>query len=92
MIPFWCKYNTINCFLDSQGKLICFRKVNILHMVFLELLLRVLVEFVFFQFRIIDVVFLILIITFLEKFCILCNLISYLGVCHNELRQISVVH
>ena len=41
----------------------------------------------FFQLRIIDVVFLILIRIFLEKFCSLCYLISYLGVCHNELHQ-----
>ena len=56
-------------------------------MIFLELPMRVIVEFVFFQVHIIDVVFSIMIMTFLEKFCILCILFSYLGVCHNELRH-----
>ena len=45
------------------------------------------VEFVFFQFRIFVGVFLTLIRTFLEKMSLLCNLNSYLGVCRNELRQ-----
>ena len=56
-------------------------------MVFLELLVLVTVEFVFFQVHIIGVVFLILKGTFLEKFNLLCSLVSYLNVCHNELRQ-----
>ena len=56
-------------------------------MVFLELLVVVTVEFVFFQVHIVDVVFLILKVTFLEKFCLLCSLISYLNVYHSELRQ-----
>ena len=45
------------------------------------------VEFVFFQVHIIGVVFLILRVTILEKFCLLCNLISCLNVYHSELRQ-----
>ena len=49
--------------------------------------MQVIVEFVFLQVRIIDVVFQVLLTTFLEKFYILYNLISCLGVCHNELRQ-----
>ena len=56
-------------------------------MVFLELLVLVIVEFVFFQVHINDVVFLVLIMTFLEKFCLLCSLISNLSVCHNKLCQ-----
>ena len=56
-------------------------------MVILKVLVLVMVELVFFQAYIIDVVFLVLIMTFLEKFSSLCNLISYLNVCHNELRQ-----
>ena len=56
-------------------------------MVFLELLVLVTVEFVFFQVRIIDVVFQVLIMTFPEKFCLLCNLVSYINVCHSGLRQ-----
>ena len=53
----------------------------------LELLVLVTVEFVFFQVHIVDVVFLVLIMTFLEKFCLLCSLISCLNVYHSELRQ-----
>ena len=45
------------------------------------------VDFVFFQVHIIGVVFLILRVTFLEKFCLLCNLVSCLIVYHSELRQ-----
>ena len=45
------------------------------------------VEFVFFQVHTVDEVFLILRVTFLEKFCLLCNLVSYLNVYHSELRQ-----
>ena len=56
-------------------------------MVFLELLVLVTVEFVFFQVHIIGVVFLTLRATFLEKFCLLCSLVSYRNVYHNELRQ-----
>ena len=56
-------------------------------MVFLELLVLVIVEFVFFQVHIIDVVSLVLIMTFLEKFCLLCSLISCLNVYQNESRQ-----
>ena len=56
-------------------------------MVFLELLVLVTVEFVFFQVHIVDVVFLVLMMTFLENFYLLCNPISYLNVCHSELRQ-----
>ena len=41
-------------------------------MVFLELLVCS-VEFVFFQVHIVDVLFLVLIMTFLEKFCLLCS-------------------
>ena len=65
---FWCKYKTIKCFLHSQGNLIYFRITNILFMLFLELLMRVIVEFVFFLIRIVDGVFLIQKVTFLEKF------------------------
>ena len=56
-------------------------------MVFLELLVLVNVESAFFQVRIIGVVFLVLIVIFIEKFGLLCCLISCLSVCHNELRQ-----
>ena len=41
----------------------------------------------FFLVHIVDVVFLILRVIFLEKFCLLCNLVSYLNVYPNELRQ-----
>ena len=63
------------------------RIIIILQMVFLELLVLVIVESVFFQVRIIGVVFLVLIMTFLEKFSLLSSLISCLSACHNELRQ-----
>ena len=56
-------------------------------MVFLELLVRVIVESASFRVHIIGVVFLVLIMSFLEKFYLSCNLISYLCVCHNGLRQ-----
>ena len=49
--------------------------------------MQVIVEVVFFQVRIIDVVFQVLLKTFLEKFYLLYSLVSCLGVCHNELRQ-----
>ena len=49
-----------------------------MQMVFLELLVLVTVEFVFCQVHIAGVVFLILKVTFLEKFSSLCKLISYL--------------
>ena len=55
-------------------------------MVLLELLILLTVEFVFFQVHIVDVVFLILKVTFLEKFCLSRSLISCLNVCHSELR------
>ena len=51
-------------------------------MVFLELLVLVTVEFV---------VFLILKVTFLEKFCLLCSPISCLNVYDSELRQYVMV-
>ena len=54
-------------------------------MVFLELLVLVTVEFVFFQVHIAG--FVILKVTFLEKFCLLCSLSSYLNVYHSELPQ-----
>ena len=57
-------------------------------MVFLELLVLVTVEFVFFQVHIIGVVFLVLKGTFHEQFCLLCSLVSDLNVYHSELRQI----
>ena len=41
----------------------------------------------FFLVHIADVVFLILRVTFFEKLCLLCNLVSYLNVYHHELRQ-----
>ena len=68
VIFFWCKYKTIKYFLHSQGSLIYFRIINILRKVFLELLVRVIVESEFFLIHIVDVVFLILKVTFLEKF------------------------
>ena len=45
------------------------------------------VKFVFFQVRIIDVVFQVMLKTFLEKIYFLYNLVSCLGVFHSELRQ-----
>ena len=47
---------------------------------------QVIVEFMFVLVRINDVVFLILIVTFPEKFCSLYGLFSYLNGCHSELR------
>ena len=87
VIRFWCKYKTIIYFLHGQGSLIYFRFINIMHRVFLELLVRVIVESEFFPIHIVDVVFLILKATFLEKFFQLCSLISYLSGCHSVLRQ-----
>ena len=84
---FWYKCNTIKCFLHNQGNLIYFRLMSIVHMVFLELLVRAIVESAFFRVQIIGVVFLVLIVSFLEKFNLLCNLISCLSVRHKELRQ-----
>ena len=66
--PFWCKYKTIIYYLPSQESLIFFRIINILRRVILELLVRVIVESEFFLIHIVDVVFLILKVTFLEKF------------------------
>ena len=68
VILFWCKYKTIKSFLRSQENLIYFLIINILRRVFLVLLMRVIVRFVFFPIRIVDVVFLIQKVTFLEKF------------------------
>ena len=68
MILFWCKYKTIKRFLRNQENLICFLIINILLRVFLILLMRVIVRFVFFLIRIVDVVFLNQKVTFLEKF------------------------
>ena len=56
-------------------------------MVFLELLVLVTVEYVFFQVHIIGVVFLGLKGIFLEKFCFLFSLVSYLNLYPNELPQ-----
>ena len=67
-ILFWCKYETINCFLRNQENLIYFLILNILRKVFLVLLMRVIVRFVFFLIRIVDEVFLIQKMTFIGKF------------------------
>ena len=61
-------------------------------MVFLELLVLVTVEIVFFQFHIIVVVFLILKVTFFEKFCLLCSLVSYLNDIILNCAKICAVH
>ena len=45
------------------------------------------VEFKFFQVRIVDGVFQVLLKTFLENFYLWYNLFSCLSVCHSELRQ-----
>ena len=45
------------------------------------------VKFVFVRVHISDEVFLTLIVTFLEIFCLLCSPISNLSECHKELRQ-----
>ena len=60
VILFWCKYKTIKCFLRNQESLIYFQIINILRRVFLVLLMRVVVRFVFFLIRIVDEVFLFL--------------------------------
>ena len=67
-ILFWYKYKTIKYFLRSLKKLICFLIISILRKVFLILLVRVIVGFVFFPIRIVDEVFLTRRLTFLEKF------------------------
>ena len=84
VILFWCKYKTIRYFFHNQGNLIYFQIINILRRVFLELLVLAIVKSGFFLVHIVDVMFLILKIIFLEK---LCNLISCLSGCHHELRQ-----
>ena len=68
VILFWCKYKTIKCFLHNQENLMYFLIINILRRVFLILLMRMIVIFVFFLIRIVGVVFLIQKVTFLEKF------------------------
>ena len=68
VIIVWCKNKTIKCFLRSQENLIYFLIIKILRRVFLILLMRVIVRFVFILIRIFDVVFLIQKVTFLEKF------------------------
>ena len=68
VILFWCKYKTIKCFLRNHKNLISFLIISILRKVFLVLLMRVIVRFVFFLIRIVDEVFLIQIVTFLGKF------------------------
>ena len=68
VILFWYKCNTIKCFLHNKWILIYLRIISILHMVFLELLVRVIRESAFFRVHIIGVVFLVLIMTFLENF------------------------
>ena len=79
--------NTIINFLRIQKNLIYFLTINILHKVFLILQLQVIAGFVFVQVHINDEGFLILIVTFLEKFYFLYNLISCLSGCHSELHQ-----
>ena len=59
VILFWCKYKTIIYFLRNLENLICFLIISILRKVFLVLLVRVIVRFVFFPIRIIDEVFLV---------------------------------
>ena len=54
--------------------------------------MRVIVKFVFFQVRIIDVTFLILIMTFLEKFCLLCSLFHIEIYVIVNCAKIGVVH
>ena len=49
--------------------------------------MRVIAEFVFFLIRIVDEVFIIRRVTFLEKFDLLCSLTSYLSGYHNEYYQ-----
>ena len=50
------------------------------------------VGFVFFQVDIIGVVFLILRVTFLEKFYYWCSLISYLDEYHSDCAKICAAH
>ena len=68
VILFWCKYKTIKNFLHNEESLIFFLIISIMRKVFLILLMRVIVSFVFFLFRIVGEVFLIQKVTFLEKF------------------------
>ena len=49
--------------------------------------MQVIVKFVCVQVRIIDGVFRVLSKTILERFFLLCNLISCVSVCHSRLRQ-----
>ena len=49
-------------------------------------------KFVFVQVHIIDEAFLILIVTFLERFCLLCKPISCLSGCHSACVELSFVH
>ena len=67
----------IACFLPAQENLIYCLIINILHKIFLVLLVQVIVKFVKSLFT--DV-FLIPTVTFLEGFCLICNQISSLGV------------
>ena len=87
VILFWCKYRTIKCFLHSQENLICFLIISILRKVFLVLLVRVIIAFVFVLIRIVDEVFLIQKVTFVGKFYYLYCLISFLSRYHNEFYQ-----
>ena len=87
VILFWCKSKTIKCFLRNQGNSIYFRIIIILHVVFLEMLVLVIEKSAFFRVHIVGVMFLVLIMTFLEKFFFLCNLSSCLSVFHTKLRQ-----
>ena len=74
-------------FLQSRKKFIFFLTTNILHKVFLILQVQVIVELVFVQIHISDEAFLVLIVTFLEKFYVLYSLISCLSGFHTELHQ-----
>ena len=67
VILFWCKYKTIKRFLHNQGNLIYFPIINILRWVFLELLVLAIVNSVFLLVHIVDVVFVVLKVTFLGK-------------------------
>ena len=82
---YMCK--TIVYFLRFRWNLIYCLIINIVRMVFLILLVRVIVEFVFVLVQISDWVFLILITKFLEICCFLYNPTSYLSGCHSGLRQ-----
>ena len=68
VILFWYKYKTKKSFHRNLENLICFLIISILRKVFLVLLVRVIVGFVFFLVPIVDEVFLIQRVTFLEKF------------------------